>query len=53
MSIDAKGRQVTLENGETLAGDVLVGADGEFGVSRATVVGKSANGYPTGVAMYE
>ncbi len=53
VDIDVENQQVTLENGKTLSGDVLVGADGEFGVSRETVVGNPANGHPTGVAMYE
>lgn len=53
VDVDVESQQVTLENGTTLSGDVLVGADGEFGVSRETVVGTPANGQPTGVAMYE
>ncbi|PIL31405.1 hypothetical protein GSI_06106 [Ganoderma sinense ZZ0214-1] len=53
VDIDVESRQVTLENGKTVSGDVLVGADGELGVSRETVVGTPANGHPTGVAMYD
>lgn len=53
IDIDVENQQVTLEDGETLSGDVLVGADGEFGVSRETVVGGPAQGRPTGFAMYE
>ncbi|EJF67219.1 FAD/NAD(P)-binding domain-containing protein [Dichomitus squalens LYAD-421 SS1] len=53
VDIDVENREVTLENGEKLVGDVLVGADGEYGVSRATVVGQSVNGHPTGVVMYD
>ena len=53
VDIDVESQQVTLQNGKTVSGDVIVGADGEFGVSRETVVGTPAHGHPTGVAMYE
>lgn len=46
-------RAVRLASGEVIAGDVLVGADGEFGLCRAVVVGQATKGTPTGVAMYE
>ena len=53
VKIDPEERQVTLESGEKISGDVLVGADGEFGLSRSTVLGENGRGTPTGLAMYE
>ncbi|KAI0667924.1 FAD/NAD-P-binding domain-containing protein [Trametes maxima] len=52
-SIDPEAREVELATGETLTGDVLVGADGEYGPSRTAVVGKEARGGPTGLALYD
>ncbi len=53
VEIDASEREVTLASGENVSGDVLVGADGEFGPSRAAVIGQQVRGAPTGLAMYE
>ena len=51
--VDGEEREVTLASGETLSGDVLVGADGEFGPSRVAVIGQQVRGAPTGLVMYE
>ncbi|KAI0362945.1 FAD/NAD-P-binding domain-containing protein, partial [Pilatotrama ljubarskyi] len=51
--IDPKTPTVKLASGEVLSADVLVGADGEFGVSRAFVAGDSARGTRTGLALYD
>ncbi len=53
VNVDAETQEVTLESGEQIGADVLVGADGEFGLCRAAVIGQQAIGAPTGLAMYE
>ncbi|RDX51205.1 FAD/NAD(P)-binding domain-containing protein [Lentinus brumalis] len=53
VNIDAEAQEVTLESGEKVSGDVLVGADGEFGLSRSTVIGQDGFGTPTGLALYD
>ena len=53
VDVDPENCQVTLKSGEMLSGDVLVGADGELGPSRRTVLGKEVLGTPTGLVMYE
>ena len=50
---DGERPYVTLASGEVLSADVLVGADGEFGVSRALVLEGRDDGNPTGLALYE
>ena len=52
VDIDVENREVILENGERIGGDVLVGADGEFGQSRTVVLGRPIHGRPTGTALY-
>ncbi|KAI0353667.1 FAD/NAD-P-binding domain-containing protein [Trametes cingulata] len=52
-SIDPEEREVELTTGETLTGDVIVGADGEYGPTRTVVLGKEVRGGPTGLAMYD
>ncbi|KAI0763338.1 hypothetical protein BD413DRAFT_583934 [Trametes elegans] len=52
-SIDPEGCEVELATGETLTGDVIVGADGEHGLSRTAVLGREVRGRPTGLAMYD
>lgn len=44
---------VTLSTGETLSADVIVGADGEFGLARKVVAGDRAEGTRVGKAIYE
>lgn len=44
---------VTLSTGETLSADVLVGADGEFGLARKVIAGDRAKGTRVGTAVYE
>ncbi|KAI0640003.1 FAD/NAD(P)-binding domain-containing protein [Trametes polyzona] len=44
---------VKLASGEVLSADVLIGADGEFGVSRKLVAGDRAKGTRTGIAVYD
>ncbi|TFK82184.1 FAD/NAD-P-binding domain-containing protein [Polyporus arcularius HHB13444] len=51
VEIDASEREVTLASGDKVSGDVLVGADGEFGPSRAAVIGQQVRGAPTGLAI--
>ncbi|RPD57140.1 FAD/NAD(P)-binding domain-containing protein [Lentinus tigrinus ALCF2SS1-6] len=53
VSINSEEREVTLQSGEKINADVLVGADGEFGLSRSTVIGQDGFGTPTGLAMYD
>ncbi|KAJ8468757.1 hypothetical protein ONZ51_g9445 [Trametes cubensis] len=52
-SIDPEEREVELATGEVLTGDVIVGADGEYGPCRTAVLGKEVRGNPTGLAMYD
>ncbi|KAJ8468341.1 hypothetical protein ONZ51_g9714 [Trametes cubensis] len=51
--IDPGSPTVKLASGEVLSADVLVGADGEFGVSRALVLEGRDDGNPTGLALYD
>ncbi|EIW57924.1 FAD/NAD-P-binding domain-containing protein [Trametes versicolor FP-101664 SS1] len=53
VSIDPEEREIELTTGETLTGDVIVGADGEQGPSRTAVLGREVRGGPTGLAMYD
>lgn len=53
VSIDPSKREVVLDSGERFAGDVIVGADGEHGLSRELVAGRPIRGTPTGLALYE
>ncbi|KAH9847835.1 FAD/NAD-P-binding domain-containing protein [Lenzites betulinus] len=53
VSVAAKEREVELATGETLSGDVLVGADGEYGPSRTAVAKRQLQGAHTGLAMYD
>ncbi|KAI0778764.1 FAD/NAD-P-binding domain-containing protein [Trametes elegans] len=52
-AIEADRPAVVLASGEVVTGDVLVGADGEVGVSRAKVAGERARGRRTGLAIYD
>lgn len=38
MHVDPEQAKITLASGDVITGDVIVGADGEFGVSRKTVL---------------
>ena len=51
--VDAADCKVVLVSGEEITGDVIVGADGEYGLSRVEVVGQQMPGTPTGLALYE
>ncbi|KAI0360984.1 FAD/NAD-P-binding domain-containing protein [Trametes cingulata] len=51
--MDASSPTVHLASGEAISADVLVGADGEFGVSRAFVAGDRAQGPRIGLALYD
>ncbi|KAH9933558.1 FAD/NAD-P-binding domain-containing protein [Epithele typhae] len=51
--VDTETRIVQLSSGESLVGDVIVGADGEFGICRTAVVGQKTPGTVTGLAMYD
>jgi salicylate hydroxylase len=39
VAVDPEEPSVTLANGEVLRADVLVGADGEYGIGRETFLG--------------
>ncbi|KAI0328274.1 FAD/NAD-P-binding domain-containing protein [Cubamyces sp. BRFM 1775] len=52
-SIDPEEHEVELATGEVLTGDVIIGADGEYGPCRTAVLGKEVRGNPTGLAMYD
>jgi 2-polyprenyl-6-methoxyphenol hydroxylase-like FAD-dependent oxidoreductase len=43
-AVDAHANTVILKSGETVSGDVIVGADGAFGVVREAILG-----YPTSI----
>ena len=51
--VDVPGHAVVLSSGVRLLGDVLIGADGENGRCRPTVLGRWDAGAPTGLAVYE
>ncbi|KAI0673721.1 FAD/NAD-P-binding domain-containing protein, partial [Trametes maxima] len=52
--IDPSSPSVQLASGEVESADVIVGADGEFGISRPFVAGEDrAKGTPAGVALYD
>ena len=53
MDINVVDREVHLEDGEKVVGDVLVGADGEFGLCRRVIVGYEDRGRLIGTAFYE
>ncbi|KAI9001468.1 FAD/NAD-P-binding domain-containing protein [Trametes punicea] len=53
VSVDPRLGEVELTTGETLTGDVLVGADGEYGPCRTVVAGKEIRGHATGLVMYD
>ncbi|KZL78761.1 zeaxanthin epoxidase, partial [Colletotrichum tofieldiae] len=49
---DPEDGTVTLDSGEVLAGDLIVGADGIKSVLRKSVVGKDISAIPTGLSAY-
>ena len=53
VELDPEEATVTLETGEEMSAQVLIGADGEFGACRTLVLGKEVVGKPTGLAVYE
>ncbi|KAJ9118361.1 hypothetical protein QFC24_006189 [Naganishia onofrii] len=52
LSCDCDSGVVTLENGETIQGDLVIGADGIHSKIRASVVGKEMTASPTGLSAY-
>ncbi|KAJ7445899.1 hypothetical protein FB451DRAFT_1568009 [Mycena latifolia] len=52
VAVDAPGARVTLASGETVSGDLIVGADGLKSAVRAAVVGASPPPIHTGAAAY-
>ena len=53
VDIDVKHREVILESGERINGDVIVGADGEAGVARKVFLGGPQPGRLMGTALYQ
>ena len=51
VAIDAERGEVRLASGSTISADVFVGADGETGISRETVVGQRDRGTPVGMSV--
>lgn len=52
VDVDGVKGKVKLASGEELSGDVLIGADGPYGVGRRTVMGTKDPGNPIGISMY-
>lgn len=38
MHVDPEEARITLASGDVLTGDVIIGADGEFGISRKVIL---------------
>jgi salicylate hydroxylase len=54
VAIDPKNRRVTLQSGEVLKADVIIGADGWAGCSRKVILqGKREQIVNTGISMYK
>ncbi|KAI5477302.1 AAA family ATPase [Pseudohyphozyma bogoriensis] len=51
-SCDAEAGTLTLESGETLSGDLIIGADGIHSKVREGVIGKKVDAVPTGLSAY-
>ncbi|TFY56830.1 hypothetical protein EVJ58_g7408 [Rhodofomes roseus] len=51
VSIDPDLGQVRLASGDTLSADVIIGADGETGISRDVLVGQHDRGTPVGMSV--
>ena len=51
--VDTTARQITLANGDVVAGDVIIGADGPQGICREVVVGHPTVGKPMGTTLYK
>ncbi|KAJ9095054.1 hypothetical protein QFC19_007734 [Naganishia cerealis] len=52
LSCDCDSGVVTLENGETIRGDLIVGADGIHSKIRTSVLSKEMTASPTGLSAY-
>ncbi|KAJ6608073.1 hypothetical protein B0H10DRAFT_1816654 [Mycena sp. CBHHK59/15] len=52
LSVDPKGVSVTLESGEILHGDIILGADGVKSVTRSGILGGMDYPLPTGDSVY-
>ncbi|EJF57123.1 FAD/NAD(P)-binding domain-containing protein [Dichomitus squalens LYAD-421 SS1] len=53
VELDPAEELVRLDTGEELSADVLIGADGGFGVCRAAILGNGVRGKGTGLAVYD
>ena len=53
VSIDPYKPTVTLRGGEVLSADVVVGADGPYGLTRKSLMGENPTKTPMGFMMYE
>ncbi|KZT73574.1 FAD/NAD(P)-binding domain-containing protein [Daedalea quercina L-15889] len=51
VDIDPDCGEVRLSSGESMLADVIVGADGETGISRGTLVGQHDRGTPVGMSV--
>ncbi|KAI8711661.1 hypothetical protein NCS52_01430200 [Fusarium sp. LHS14.1] len=52
MSVDCEEGVITLESGEEVHGDVIIGADGIHSVVRTAVLGEEKGALPTGTSAY-
>jgi salicylate hydroxylase len=52
-SIDMTSRTVILSSGDSLVADVIVGADGSYGMCRKLVAGGENKGSPSGYVLYQ
>ncbi|KAF7312691.1 FAD/NAD(P)-binding domain-containing protein [Mycena indigotica] len=52
VSCDANAASITLSGGQTVASDVVIGADGVHSIVRTSVIGQDVQAVPTGWACY-
>ncbi|KAH7175437.1 hypothetical protein EDB81DRAFT_4131 [Dactylonectria macrodidyma] len=52
VGVDCEEGVVTLESGETVTGDVIIGADGIHSQVRTAVLGEERKAIPTGISAY-
>ncbi|KAH8887579.1 FAD binding domain-containing protein [Thozetella sp. PMI_491] len=52
VACDPEAGTVTLESGEVITGDIIIGADGIHSAVRAAVLGETRKAIPTGISAY-